>query len=112
MADPEDRGNRLPTRGMNGKPPALSLRIKAKAMRWYATLFGKVPFRDRFGLRYYLWKNTRLRSTILQGVRTDDTGVIVQVFRILERLATTKSEIICFDVGAFMARPTKILRTF
>lgn len=78
------------------------LSIKARLYSVHASLFGKVPFTDKYGLRYYLWNDTRLTSTIAQGVRTDDTGVMVQVFQILDALAETKKEIICFDVGAFI----------
>lgn len=76
--------------------------MKARLYSVHASLFGRVPFTDKYGLRYYLWNDTRLRSTISQGVRTDDTGVMVQVFQILDALAETKKEIVCFDVGAFI----------
>ena len=78
------------------------LNMKARLYFLHASLFGKVPFTDKYGLRYYLWNDTRLTSTIAQGVRTDDTGVMVQVFQILDALAETKKEIVCFDVGAFI----------
>ena len=80
------------------------LKVKAKLYWYYATLLGKVPFRDKFGLRYYLWRNTRLRGGVIGGVRTDDTGVLVQLFAILDSLVErrAKSEIVCFDVGAFI----------
>ena len=68
------------------------LKAKAKLYWYYATLFGKVPFRDNFGLRYYLWRNTRLHSGVIGGVRTDDTGVLVQLFAILESLVERRAK--------------------
>jgi len=82
----------------------MSLKVKIKAAPYwaYATVFGKVPFRDRFGLRYYLWKDTRLADTVMKKVRTDDTGVLHQLFLIIDALRQTKSTLTCVDVGAFI----------
>ncbi|MBI4659144.1 MAG: FkbM family methyltransferase [Verrucomicrobia bacterium] len=76
--------------------------LRAKLFSVYAGVFGRVPFRDRYGLRYYLWTDTRLVGSVLQGVRTDDSGVIFHVFKILEALAARRGTIICFDVGAYI----------
>jgi len=78
--------------------------LKAKAAFYWicATIFGKVPYEDKFGLRYYIWKDTRLISTILTGVRTDDTGVIFHICKILDALVARKTQITCFDVGAYI----------
>ena len=70
----------------------------------YAFIFGKMPYRDRFGLKYFLWPDTRLESTVsLSKVRTDDTGVIKLIERIIRTLKDyNNDELICCDVGAFI----------
>jgi len=67
-----------------------------------ANLKGKVVFNDRFGLTYYLWPDTRLKSTIDIRVRTDDTGVIQVINTIINELAKTDDDILCIDIGAFI----------
>ena len=87
---------------MKKKIKAQYLNIKSRIFFAYATIFGKVRFKDKYGLKYYLWKDTRLRSSVFQEIRSDDTGVIIQVFDILRELQKRKQNLVCFDVGAFM----------
>lgn len=75
---------------------------RALGYKLLATAFGKVPFTDCFGLRYFLWKDSRVVSTVLRGCRTDDTGVIVHIFKILEGLQALSRSVVCFDVGAYL----------
>ena len=75
---------------------------KGILLQTWANIFGKVRYKDKFGLRYYLWKDTRIKSTVFNGVRTDDTGVLFVIFRILDRLMLKKKKIICLDVGAYI----------
>ena len=86
------------------------LRLKILKYKIKSRLFSKVVFQDKFGLKYFLWKDTRLSSAILKGVRTDDEGVIFLILLILDkyktkRLSTNSEEnnrIIAFDVGAYI----------
>jgi len=85
------------------------LELKAVFYRLLGKLFGKVIFRDKFGLKYYLWPDTRIGSTIKQGCRTDDEGIILLVQRILDKYNQKDSKIdrnnyqfIAFDVGAYI----------
>ena len=66
-------------------------------------LKGKTLFRDKFGLSYYLWANTRVDSTINHTrVRTDDTGVIKVSSSILDEYTKFSDDNICLDVGGFI----------
>ena len=87
---------------MKKKIKAQYLNIKSRIFFSYATIFGKVRFKDKYGLKYYLWKDTRLRSSVFQEIRSDDTGVIILVFDILRELQKRKENLVCFDVGAFI----------
>lgn len=82
---------------------ATSFIIK-KACFLYAVIFGKFPYRDKFGLKYFLWPDTRLESTVtLSKSRTDDRGVIRLIERIINALKNhTEDEIVCCDVGAYI----------
>lgn len=78
-------------------------RLQARCGVWWTGLRGKMLFRDKFGLQYYLWPDTRVWDTIVQGVRSDDEGVI----RVIERLcAMVKSQtampLTAIDVGAYI----------
>ncbi len=77
-------------------------RIKAYLYYFIAFVFGKVKFKDKFGVVYYLWINTRLRSSILTGCRTDDRGVIYCIQNIAIFLKLQKKRFTCLDVGAFI----------
>ncbi len=70
----------------------------------YTALFGKMMYRDRFGLKYFLWPDTRVEATVsLSKARTDDMGVIRVVERVLTELRKKSGgELVCVDVGAFI----------
>ena len=71
--------------------------------QWEILTRGKVLFKDKYGLKYYLWSNTRLRDTVLNTkVRTDDTGVIEVSNVILSELKKDDKALVCFDIGAFI----------
>lgn len=66
-------------------------------------IFGKVVFNDIYGLKYYLWKNTRPIGTLQKGVRTDDTTLIDIAEKVIIHLKKTKGRsLTCFDVGGFI----------
>jgi hypothetical protein len=70
-------------------------------MQILAKVFGKVLFKDKFGLKYYLWPDTRIDQACELGARTDDIGAIYQINKIMDRISD-KSEMTCIDVGAFI----------
>lgn len=64
---------------------------------------GRILFRDRFGLKYYIYPDMRLSSTIDRGVRTDDEGVLYLSQNIINHIKEkTDSPLACFDVGAYI----------
>ena len=69
----------------------------------YFNFNNKILFKDKYGLTYYLYKNTRPKDTFNIGVRTDDTSVLYTIEKILSSTKTTNSEYIhCIDVGSFI----------
>jgi len=69
----------------------------------YFNFNNKILFKDKYGLSYYLYKNTRPKDTFNIGVRTDDTTVLYAIEKILSSSNTTNSDSIhCFDVGSFI----------
>lgn len=63
----------------------------------------KILFKDKYGLNYYLYKNTRPKDTFNIGVRTDDTSVLYVIEKILSSSNTKNSDTIhCIDVGSFI----------
>jgi FkbM family methyltransferase len=72
-------------------------------MKIQLLIFNKVVFNDSYGMRYYLWKNTRPIGTIQQGVRTDDSTVLDLADFIVTQLKKSKKRpLVCFDVGGFI----------
>lgn len=85
----------------------LFLKVKAKYYKMMSQLQGQVVYRDKYGLKYFLWNDTRLESTILQGSRTDDEGVILWINRLLDQYRSRQENpydkpIVAIDVGAFI----------
>ena len=69
----------------------------------YFNFNDKILFKDKYGLSYYLYKNTRPKDTFNIGVRTDDTTVLYAIEKILSSSSTTNSDSIhCIDVGSFI----------
>ena len=95
--------------------------LKSKLRGVYLKVFfffrTKILFKDKYGLSYYLYKNTRPNSTYNLGVRSDDTTVLFTVDKILSSSElTSNSSIHCIDVGAYIGIVTlmmsKALRKF
>jgi FkbM family methyltransferase len=61
----------------------------------------RILFKDKFGLSYYLYKNTRPIDAFRRGVRTDDTTVLIVIKELINSNAKNK-EFNCLDVGAFI----------
>ena len=63
----------------------------------------KILFKDKYGLSYYLHKNTRPKDTFNIGVRTDDTTVLYTMEKILSSSHSTNNDSIhCIDVGSYI----------
>lgn len=68
-------------------------------------LRGRVRHADRFGLDYWLWKNTRPLGTLPGEPRTDDTGVLEQLIRVhgaIRTVSATGGAMVSIDVGAYI----------
>lgn len=65
-------------------------------------LRGRVRHRDRYGLSYWLWSNTRATATRFDEPRTDDTGVLEQLRRIYSKAEENGSDLVSVDVGAYI----------
>jgi FkbM family methyltransferase len=77
--------------------------VQSLLMRIRIRLFKKVVFDDDYGMKYYLWENTRPIGTLQQGVRTDDTTMLVLIDAIINQLKKRKKNTLtCFDVGGFI----------
>jgi FkbM family methyltransferase len=63
---------------------------------------GRIRHRDRFGLTYWLWQNTRAMGTRGDQPRTDDTGVLEQLTRVYSVIGQPDSGGISVDVGAYI----------
>ena len=83
---------------------------KLKDLYLYLYLFlnKKILFTDKYGLSYYLYKNTRPIDTFRNGVRTDDTTVLATVNKLIESNLGLKN-INCIDVGAFIGVVTLMM---
>ena len=79
-----------------GRRVWLARRMAALALR------GRVRHHDRFGLSYWLWKNTRALATRGGEPRTDDTGVLEQLKRIYGVLGQSRRARVSVDVGAYI----------
>jgi FkbM family methyltransferase len=82
--------------------PSLPLRVKAKFSKLYCLLFGKVLLNDRFGLRYFLWKENKLEASVLRGCRTDDEGLILLIQKIMAKYHARRERFVGIDVGAYI----------
>ena len=63
---------------------------------------GRVFHRDRFGLSYWLWTETRALGRREGEPGTDDTGVLEQLKRVYTILNHTDNNLISVDVGAYI----------
>lgn len=65
-------------------------------------LRGRVQHRDRYGLNYWLWANTRALATPSGQPRTDDTGVLEQLKRVYDLAGQSDRIAVSVDVGAYI----------
>ena len=76
--------------------------VKRALIKIYFYFFKKIIFRDKYGLSYYLWSNTRPIGTYERGVRTDDE-TLLQLSSKINILNKKKNDpLVCFDVGGFI----------
>jgi len=83
-------------------------KLKEIYFRFYLIVNKRVLFNDKYGLRYYLYKNTRPVDTFRTGVRTDDTTVLVTVKKVIEHNRHLDN-IHCIDVGSFIGVVTLMM---
>jgi len=70
----------------------------------------KILFKDKYGLSYYLYKNTRPQDTFNIGVRTDDTTVLYTIEKILSSTNNINNNFInCIDVGSYIGVVTLMM---
>ncbi len=78
-------------------------KIKSLYLDIYFIFNDKILFKDKYGLSYYLYKNTRPKDTYKIGVRTDDTTVLYTIEKILKSSISDNNKVInCFDVGSYI----------
>lgn len=78
-------------------------KLRGIYLKIYFYFNNKILFKDKFGLSYYLYKNTRPNSTFISGVRTDDTTVLYTIEKILSSSSLTNNNFInCIDVGGYI----------
>lgn len=65
-------------------------------------LFGRVRHNDRYGLKYWLWANTRAMTTRGDNPCTDDYGVIEQLRNVYASLHGNDQKIVSVDVGGYI----------
>ncbi len=62
-----------------------------------------ILFKDKYGLSYYLYENTRPKDTFNIGVRTDDTSVLYTIDKILSSSNMIDDDYNhCIDVGSYI----------
>ena len=72
-------------------------------LKLYFYFNDKILFKDKFGLSYYLYKNSRPNNSFSIGVRTDDTTVLHTIDKILSSSNLTNNNFIhCIDVGGYI----------
>jgi len=82
-------------------------KLKSKYRGIYLKLYfyfkSKILFKDKYGLSYYLYKDTRPLNTFDIGVRTDDTTVLSTIDKILSSPTLQEKDFVyCIDVGAYI----------
>ena len=86
------------------------IKNKLQDLYVYSIIFfqKRILFKDKFGLTYYLYKNTRPTDAFRRGVRTDDTSVLAVIKEIISSNSELE-EINCIDVGAFIGVVTLMM---
>jgi len=80
----------------------VSNKLKTAQRKIVLTLRGRVFHRDRFGLSYWLWTETRAMGRKNGEPGTDDTGVLEQLKRVYTILNDSKDSVISVDVGSYI----------
>ena len=80
----------------------VSNKFKLARRKIVLLLRGRVFHRDRFGLSYWLWTETRAMGRKDGEPGTDDTGVLEQLKRVYTILGDTDNSLISVDVGAYI----------
>ena len=93
---------------------SLISKLLNKFRRIYLNIYfyfnNKILFKDKYGLSYYLYKNTRPQDTFNIGVRTDDTSVLHTIEKILSSSSNTNNDFIhCIDVGSYIGVVTLMM---
>jgi len=82
---------------------SLKSKLRGIYLKLYFYFNNKILFKDRYGLTYYLYKNTRPNNTFNLGVRSDDTTVLYTIDKILSTSTLMNNSLIhCIDVGGYI----------
>jgi FkbM family methyltransferase len=92
----------------------MKMSLKSKLIGVYLKIYfyfkKKILFKDKYGLTYYLYKNTRPNSTFNHGVRSDDTTVLYTIEKILSYSNLIEKKLIhCIDVGGYIGVVTLMM---
>jgi FkbM family methyltransferase len=88
----------------------LAHKLKGIYLKFYFYFKSKLLFKDKYGLSYYLYKNTRPLDTFIKGVRTDDTTVLYTIDKILSSSILANNNFIqCIDVGGYIGVTTLMM---
>lgn len=89
---------------------SLKSKLRGVYLKFYFYFKKKILYKDRFGLSYYLYQNTRPNNTFNIGVRSDDTTVLFIIYKILSSSTLTdKNFVNCIDVGGYIGVVTLMM---
>ena len=78
-------------------------KLRNICLKLYFYFNDKILFKDKFGLSYYLYKNSRPNNSFSIGVRTDDTTVLHTIDKILSSSNLIDNNFThCIDVGGYI----------
>ena len=85
-------------------------KINSIYLKFFFKFKKKLLFKDKYGLSYYLYENTRPNDTFKRGVRTDDLTVLYIIDKILSSpTLSDKNFTQCIDVGAYIGVVTLMM---
>ena len=89
---------------------SLKSKLRGVCLKFYFYFKKKILYKDRYGLTYYLYQNTRPNNTFNVRVRSDDTTVLFIIDKILSSSTLTdKNFINCIDVGGYIGVVTLMM---
>lgn len=89
---------------------SLKSKLRGIYLKFYFYFKKKILYKDRFGLSYYIYQNTRPNNTFNIGVRSDDTTVLFIIYKILSSSTLTdKNFVNCIDVGGYIGVVTLMM---